>query len=391
MKWVQSFRMALKSIGSNKMRAFLTMLGIIIGVSAVIIMVSLVQGSTKKITDSLQSMGTNLINVSVRGRNSSRVVSVEDMFKLATDNSEQIESVSPSISSSVTLKIGDKNESCQLTGTNEAYETVRNTKVSQGRFISSIDVEERKKVVLIGAYIAQEYFPGVSPVGNNIKLNGDIYNVVGVIEVKSNLTSGSTDDQVIIPYTTAQRLLKNGTISSYAVQAKTAESVDAAMTIIQQFLFKKFNNTTSYNVFNQADMLQRVQDNTQTMTMMMGGIAAISLLVGGIGIMNIMLVSVTERTREIGVRKAIGAKRRNIMGQFLIEAVVVSCMGGLIGVGLGALFSNVIGNALSTPAVASPVVMTLSFGFSVFVGVFFGFYPASKASKLDPIIALRSE
>lgn len=391
MKWVQSFRMALKSIGSNKMRAFLTMLGIIIGVSAVIIMVSLVQGSTKKITDSLQSMGTNLINVSVRGRNSSRVVNEEDMFKLVKDNSEQIESIAPSISSSVTLKIGDKNETCQLTGTNDAYETIRNTKVSQGRFISAIDVEERKKVVLIGAYIAQEYFPGVNPVGSTVKLNGDIFNVIGVIEVKSNLTSGSTDDQVIIPYTRAQRLLKNSTISSYSVQAKTAESVDAAMTIIQQFLFKKFNNTTSYNVFNQADMLQKVQDNTQTMTMMMGGIAAISLLVGGIGIMNIMLVSVTERTREIGVRKAIGAKRRNIMGQFLIEAIVVSCMGGLVGVGLGVLFSNIIGNAMSTPAEPSLLVMALSFGFSVFVGVFFGFYPASKASKLDPIIALRSE
>jgi putative ABC transport system permease protein len=387
----QSFRMAIKSIMSNKIRSALTMLGIIIGVSAVIIMVSLVQGSTSQITENLQSMGTNLINVFVMGRGSSRTVSETDMFAFAEKNSDIIEGVAPSVNGSVTVKAGNKNLSTSLEGTNEAYKTVRNTTVGQGRFINALDVERRQKVALIGTYIAQELYPGMNPLGQEIKINGDVYTVIGVLEEKSNSTAGSGDDKVIIPYTTAKRLLRNATIRNFSVQAKTPETVERAMTALQDFLFRKFNSTDAYNVFNQADMLESIGEATRTMTMMLGGIAGISLVVGGIGIMNIMLVSVTERTREIGIRKAIGAKRRNILEQFLIEAIVVSCVGGIIGILLGLFFSNLIGSVMNIPSKPSVITIAISFSFSVLIGVFFGFYPANKASKLDPIQALRTE
>ncbi len=391
MQWMQSFRMALKSIAGNKVRAALTMLGIIIGVSAVITMVTLVEGSTKQITDRLESMGTNMISVMIPGRGSNRTVSTKELTAFAQQNSDIIEGVAPNISGNVTVKAGDKNTTTSLIGTNPIYETVRNTPVQSGRFISDLDVDGRKKVALIGTYIQTELFGETNPVGQSMKINGDLYTVIGVLEAKSNSTANSTDDQVIIPYTTAQRLLKNANINNFYIQAKNPDSVEKAMSSLEAFLFKIFNSEDMYRVFNQADMLENVASTTQTMTMMLGGIAGISLLVGGIGIMNIMLVSVTERTREIGIRKAIGAKRRNIMSQFLIEAIVVSCMGGIVGILLGILLSNIIGKAMSLSAEPSMLIMLISFSFSVFVGVFFGWYPANKASRLDPIVALRAE
>lgn len=391
MQWIQAFRMALKSIAGNKIRAALTMLGIIIGVSAVIVMVSLVQGSTNQITESLQSLGTNMISVNIIGRGSTRSVSESELFQFADNNDSVIEAVAPLISGSVTVKVGNNNVSTTLEGTNDTYQTVRNTNVQQGRFITALDVEGRKKVVLVGTYIAAELFPDTNPIGQELKINGDIFSVVGVLEKKSNSTAASSDDKIIIPYTTAKRLLKNATIRTFYVQAKTPDTVESAMDKLEEFMFKKFNNDDFYRVFNQADMIESINETTQTMTMMLGGIAGISLVVGGIGIMNIMLVSVTERTREIGIRKAIGAKRRSILSQFLIEAVVVSCMGGIVGILLGLILSKVIGNLMEISAVTSSAIILISFSFSVFVGVFFGWYPANKASKLDPIVALRTE
>lgn len=388
---MQSFRMAIKSIVGNKIRAMLTMLGIIIGVSAVIIMVSLVQGSTKQVTDRLQSMGTNMISVNIVGRGGTRNVTETELIDFAAKNPNEIESVAPMISSSVTVKAGNKNVKTTLEGTNEAYETVRNTKVQQGRFINALDVDRRQKVALIGTYVAQQLYGEGSPLEQEIKINGEVFTVVGLIEVKSNSTAQSADDKVIIPFTAAKRLLKDANIRTFYVQAKTSDSVGSAMTLLQDFLFKTFNSTDSYRVFNQADMLENITATTQSMTMMLGGIAGISLVVGGIGIMNIMLVTVTERTREIGIRKAIGARRRNILEQFLIEAIVVSCLGGIIGVLLGIGGTSIIGSSMSIPSSPSLGTVGISFMFSVLVGVFFGYYPASKASKLNPIVALRTE
>lgn len=388
---IQSFRMALRSISGNKVRSGLTMLGIIIGVSAVITLVSIVQGTTRQITDQLQSMGTNLITLSIMGRSSTRNVSEKDIFDFVDKNSDIIECVAPMVTGNVTVKAGNKNLSTSLEGTNEAYRTVRNTDVQQGRFLNAFDVQRKQKVVLAGTYIVKELFPDSDPVGQVIKINGDIYTIIGVLETKSNNTAHSGDDKIIVPYTIAMRLLRNAYVRNYSIQGKTPRTVEKAMTELQDFLYKKFGNTNAYRVFNQADMLERINETTATLAMMLGGIAGISLLVGGIGIMNIMLVTVTERTKEIGIRKAVGAKRRNILAQFLIEAVVVSCLGGIIGIMFGMGLTKIIGKFMNLPAYVSIMTIMLSFSFSVVVGVFFGLYPANRASKLNPIEALRME
>lgn len=391
MRWLESFIMALKSISSNKVRAFLTMLGIIIGVGSVIIMVTLVQGSTSQVTDQLEDIGTNMISVNITGRGSTRAVSEKELFEFAEENESLIEGIAPVISSSVTVKAGNKNVSTSLEGTNEAYKTVRNTDVQSGRFFNALDTDRRQKVALIGTYVSQELFGNTNSLGQKIKINGDIFTVIGVLEKKSNSTAQSGDDKVIIPYTTAKRLLKDSNIRTFYVQGKTPEIIDRAMEKIQSFLFDIFQDSDSYRVFNQADMLESVNKITGTLTMMLGGIAGISLLVGGIGIMNIMLVSVTERTKEIGIRKAIGAKRSNILQQFLIESIVVSCLGGIIGILIGIGITSILGKVIGIPVNPSLFTITISFSFSVAVGVFFGLYPANKASKLNPIQALRME
>ncbi len=383
--------MAIKSIAANKVRSFLTMLGVIIGVSAVITLVALGNGATKSITDNIQSLGTNMITISMGGRGSNRGVSEDDLMKFADKNKEIIEAVAPSINSNVTVKVGNENIDTTLVGTSEAFSTVRNTSVQNGRFINVLDVEKRQKVVLLGTYVSNELFPDSNPIGQRIKINGEIYTVVGVLEEKDDSTEQSQDDQVIIPYTTATRLVKNATISTFYVQAKTEDTVDAAMEKLDEMLLEEFKSEDAYRVFNQAAMLETITTTTQTLSMMLGGIAAISLIVGGIGIMNIMLVSVTERTREIGIRKSIGAKRKNILVQFLIESIVISCLGGIIGILLGIGFSSLLGSLLRIPASPSVSTVILSFSFSAMVGIFFGFYPANKASKLNPIDALRHE
>ncbi|MBC7766360.1 MAG: ABC transporter permease, partial [Hyphomonadaceae bacterium] len=314
-------------------------------------------------------------------------------FDFVAKNNDVIEYAAPSISgNNITVKSGNKNiKTTSLEGTNYAYETVRNTHVTEGRFLDPTDTDTRQKVVLIGTYIYKELFNGQNAVGNILKINGEMFTVVGVLEEKSTSTASSQDDRVIIPYTSAKRMLKNATIRSYAVQAKSPALMTAAIEKLQAFLLSKLGNADSYNVFNQADLLTRINDTTKSQAILLGGIAAISLLVGGIGIMNIMLVSVTERTREIGIRKAIGAKRMNILTQFIIEAIVVSSLGGIIGVALGLGGSYAMGALMKIPTEPSYIAASISFGFSAFVGVFFGFYPANKASKLNPIEALRFE
>jgi len=383
--------MAIKSILSNKLRSFLTMLGVIIGIWAVIAVVGLAQGSTKSITDRLQRLGTNLIQINITGRNSNRNVTYEELQQFADQHADDIEAIAPTVSSSVTLKYGTNTHDTTLIGTTADYSLVRDVNVSSGRFILPIDVDYRQKVALVGTYIVKDLFNGQNPIGQKIKINGQIFTVVGVLEERANSQEQSDDDQVIVPVTVAQRLTRNAIIRNFAIKITDGNRSEAVMNYLNDFLMKIYNDSTAFRVFNTAQLLDTLNSVTQTLTLMLAGIAAISLIVGGIGIMNIMLVSVTERTREIGIRKAIGAKRRNILVQFLIEASVVTGLGGIIGIILGYVTINLMSKLNVATAIFSIPWAILAFTISLAIGIVFGLFPASKASRLNPIEALRYE
>jgi len=387
----QALRMALKSIVSNKIRSFLTMLGVIIGVAAVIAAVAFAQGSTKQITDSISALGTELIQVSIFSRNSNRDVSWEDLSEFAREHSDIISAMAPQVTGNVTVKAGRNSLNTTIRGTTYDYSEIGKQNVAYGRYILDIDSELRQKVAVIGSRIRDELFGTDDALGKTIKMENQIFTVVGILEELEDGAEGTKDDQVIIPVSTAQRLTRNSAIRNYTFLASGPEQVEKAMEAIKVFLTGVYGSENMFQVRNSAQMLDTLGSITGTMMTVLGGIAAISLLVGGIGIMNIMLVSVTERTREIGIRKAVGAKRRNILTQFLIEALIITGVGGIIGLALGSAAIWTIGRMGLVPAVYSPLWMMLSFGISLLVGVIFGIFPASKASRLNPIEALRHE
>ncbi|HHV99640.1 MAG TPA: FtsX-like permease family protein [Clostridiaceae bacterium] len=392
MGFAQAFKMAVKSIFSNKVRSFLTMLGVIIGVGSVIAAVALAQGSTKQITDSIQGLGTNLIHITIMGRNSNRNVTYDKLQEFAENNKEEVTYIVPQINGNATVKVGTKTRNTSLIGTSPEYEHMMSKHPQAGRFLSSFDIDYMQKVAVIGTAVANDVFEGKNPVGQKIKIDGQVFKVVGVLEEKAGGQDQSDDDQIIIPINVAQRLSRNSVIRNFTVQASTPEAVDSVMEKLNAFLTKIYGDENAFLVLNQAQILSMLDDVTGIMMIVLGGIAAISLVVGGIGIMNIMLVSVSERTREIGIRKAIGAKRRNILIQFLIEAIMVTGIGGIIGVLLGvSIIRFVIGSIDLITPVYSPFWILFSFGISLAVGVVFGMFPAYKASKLNPIEALRFE
>lgn len=392
MNFFQTYKMAIKSILSGKIRSFLTMLGVIIGVASVITAVSFAQGSTKSVTDSISSMGTNLIQVSITGRNSNRNITYNDLLNFQDENGGEITAIAPQITGNVTVKAANKTRSTSLIGTSPEYETIKSVHVQSGRYILPLDVDYRKKIALVGTAVANDIFQGHNPVGSDIKINGEIFKVVGVLEEKANSADQSGDDVVIIPINTAQRLMKSAVIRNFAIQASTSDVIDDVMAKLTTLLTGVYKDTRTFRVFNQAEMLSTLSSVTGTMTAVLAGIAAISLIVGGIGIMNIMLVSVTERTREIGIRKAIGARKKDILFQFLIEALMVTGIGGIIGVLIAlAIIKFLIGGLKLVPEVYSIPWIMLSFGISLVVGVIFGIFPAYKAAGLKPIDALRYE
>ncbi len=392
MGFFQAYKMALKSIASNKVRAFLTMLGVIIGVGSVITAVAFAQGSTKSITDSIEGLGSNLISISITGRNSNRNITYDELRDFSYENGNEISMIAPIVNGNMTLKAGSKSRSSSIIGTNEDYEYIRSRHVQAGRFILSFDNDYMLKTAVIGTAVANDLFAGQNPVGQTMKINGEIFKVVGLLQEIDNGQDSGNDDQVIIPVTVAQRLSRNARISNFTVQATEAGTVDAAMAKLTQYLTKIYGSEDAFRVTNQEQMLDTLNSITSTLMIVLGGIAAISLIVGGIGIMNIMLVSVTERTREIGIRKAIGAKRKNIMVQFLIEAVMITGIGGVAGILIGLFCIHfIIGGFKITTPVYSPFWMMLSFGISLAVGIVFGMFPAYKAARLNPIDALRFE
>ena len=385
----QSFRLAIKSLLTSKMRALLTMLGIIIGVAAVIIIISLGDGMQTMINDQFNKMGTNLLQVQIMGRGSSRTVTDEDMYAVKEANPDCIKAMSPSVGvGNATVMQGNERFSTTITGVGEDYLTVKSLELAQGRFIQYIDVDRLQKTCVIGSYVDQELFNGTG-LGKTLPISGYEYKVVGVLNEQADSTSYGADNNIYIPYTTATRLVGNSTIGSYLFTATDETTNARAKAIIEKALDKVYGSDDYYMVISMSEMMNMMGDIQGTVMTVLVAIAAISLLVGGIGIMNIMLVSVTERTREIGIRKSLGAKGRDIRSQFIIEAGTTSALGGVIGIGLGAALAGIIGSAMGISANASVSAILISAGVSLAVGVLFGYLPANKAAKLNPIDALR--
>ncbi|OAS82557.1 MULTISPECIES: ABC transporter permease [Metabacillus] len=390
MKLGQAIKIAYKNIVTNKLRAFLTMLGIIIGVSAVIALVSLGQGASQSVSEDVSSLGTTMVSVNIQGNSTSEEVVDYDEV-MAFEEYSEVEAVSPTVSGTGTVKNGTTSmDSVSISGVTPTYENVQDTTVSSGRFILEIDQENRNKIALLGSNVATELFGFTSPVGNNVKIDGTTYKVVGVLAEQGEELQGSVDDMVLIPFPTAQRFLGQIVINSIDVKMTSEDTVELGMAKIERFLYNQFSgDETSYNVRNQSDVADALTSVTDTMTLLLAGIASISLIVGGIGIMNIMLVSVTERTREIGIRKAIGAKKKDILTQFLIEATVLSSLGGLLGVLIGIGSAEVLAQALDMAVSISWLAVGVAVSFSIIIGVAFGIFPANKAASLSPLAALR--
>lgn len=391
---LQSFKLAIKSIWGNKMRSFLTMLGIIIGVAAVIILVSLVNGYMGSVVESFASMGVNQINVNMTNL-TSRTVDVEQMYAFYDEHGDLFDGISPNVSLSATVKKGDDSmSSTSVAGRSEQYLDMKDYDLQLGRNIAYSDIASRQKVCVIGSYVARELFGSAQKaISETLKINGYTFKIVGIVEIQDeeNMEDGGTDDFVWIPYSVATSLAGSANVSSYTLTVSDTDNADTAKTLIQNFLYETFKDSDLYRVTAMSEMLDSLNEQIAMMSGMLGGIAGISLLVAGVGVMNIMLVSVTERTKEIGLKKAIGARKKVILGQFLTEAAVLTSVGGIIGVVLGIGLSKVVSKVAGSPTAISVPAIIGSVVFSMLIGIIFGLLPSVKAANLNPIDALRSE
>ncbi len=388
----QSLKMAMKSIAGNKMRAFLTMLGIIIGVFSLVVLVSLVNGATSTVTDTISSLGTDMLTVSVSD-DKGYPLSLEDLAAWADEDG--IGYITPAGESSLTAKYGATSASITVYGTTPAYYQVQGLELLLGRFLKTADVESHTNVCVINEYTATELVGYTDCLGTEISLNGTKYTVVGVLQDDDDsLTSMFSSGSMVayIPYTSLMRLSTSvsSDITSFYVSSDTTMEVTEAK--ITQLLMERFGEDEDAFEVSSTDIMEDAMSSvTSILTILLGGIAAISLIVGGIGIMNIMLVTVTERTREIGIRKAIGATRGEILRQFLIEAIVLCMMGCVIGIALSWVTLQVVSTVVSSLSMTfqlEPNVVTISVVFCFFIGLVFGLYPANKAAKMQPIDAL---
>ena len=396
---VETFRQAIQNVWSNKLRTFLTMLGIIIGVMAVIVIVGLGNGMTQSMRDSFSAMGTNTLSVNIWGYGS-RTVTVEDVYAIGTKNPDLIRSISPQIDfSNNTPKVGTTTyRYSTVAGVDENFTSMKNYTVAQGRGLQYMDMKDNKQVCVIGDYLNRVAYGGRG-VGQTIKLGPYKFRIVGVLNAKVNNTSmqqGSDDDCIYLPYTIAMRLSNTAMASSYIAIMSDESKANEAKAVVEAYLTDLFKSDSAFYVYSASEWLEEMNNMINMVIVILTGIASISLLVGGIGIMNIMLVSVTERTREIGIRKALGAKERVILSQFVVEAATTSALGGVLGIVLGYIVSMAANHIL--PMISSDIDVTVSpsfnsiavaFGISVFIGVLFGYLPAKRAARLNPIEALR--
>ena len=391
----QSIQMSLQNIKSNKMRTFLTTLGIIIGVTAVIALITIVDGVIGSVMGQFSSLGAGTLSVSITGSSLKKGLTESDLDSI--EQLDNVSGISPSVSITTTAaRPGKLLEQVSVQGKNDSY-FLNNDLISYGRGITRQDVENESYVCIIDQDLADNLFAGEDPLGSQLIVGGIRYTVIGLQGEDSNLMAsmagmgGTMDGTVTIPYTNALKLSGNSSITSLDVYVADTDRTQELQEAVESVLYKAFNeNEDCYNVFSMDSLLDTMESMMSMMTYMLTGIASIALLVGGIGIMNMMLVSVTERTKEIGLRKAMGATPERIQLQFLLESIVLSLIGGLIGVALGLLISYAAANLLGTDFVISASAVTLGVGFSAAVGIIFGWAPARKASRLNPIDALRS-
>ena len=391
MNILESLSLAVKNIVSSKTRTLLTMLGIIIGVAAVIVIVGLGNGLEGYVSDSFSSMGTNTLTVMVLSRGSTRTMEVEDVYGIVAENSQYLDLCSPTASLSGSVKVGADTTSSSVTGVSEDYFSIQGYEVSRGRGLQYSDIATRTKVCVVGAYLDQAYFGG-NAVGQTLRVGGQSLTIVGVLEQQADeLEEGGADDCLFLPYSTASRI--SGRVSSYVVTVPDEDFLSESKAALEDALYEFFESDDFYTVTSMSEMLETMTSMINLLVLVLAGIAAISLVVGGIGIMNIMLVSVTERTREIGIRKSLGAKERYIMQQFVIEAACTSALGGIIGIligyGLSAAATRVVTSLMEATLTVSPSAgaVALAFGISVGIGILFGYLPAKKAAALNPIDA----
>lgn len=394
MKLGKSFLMALSSIVNNKLRSLLTMLGIIIGIAAVIILVSVMDGLTGEVTSTFDEFGTSSLTVNITAR-SIKEVKPEEMYEFTDSNSELFDGVSPNITVSGQVKTPDSGDDSimgRCTGISEDYQRIQKLNLSFGRFLGYADSANKSKVAVIGSYQALYFFGSSSAaLDKTIRVNGIPFTVIGVLEETEDSTQSSGDNAVYIPYTVAMDMSGTKVVSSYVVNAADDTLIDSAKSSLESFLLEKIGDSDYYSVTSMKAIVDSMMEMLDKMELVLVAIAAISLLVGGIGIMNIMLVSVSERTREIGIRKSLGAKHKHIMTQFVMESGVVSCIGGIIGIIIGSAVAVLAGKPLGMTITPSGNAIAVSFSVSVAIGLVFGFLPARKAAKLNPIDALRSD
>lgn len=398
MNLFKSFQMAISNIWARKVRSLLTMLGIIIGVVAVIVIVGLGNGLENYMVDSFKSMGTDLLTVNVVGRGSARTVSVDEMYELAEDYPEYLTSVSPQVPLGGKVKIGNETLNyTSVTGTGEDFMIMKKFSLESGRYIRYVDIDRRNNVAVVGAYINNEWFRGEA-LGKTLRINGQLFEIIGVLSAETDeIEEGGGDDAIYIPYSVAAKSAGVRNISSYVFGIANEDLVKESKQIIDDKLYAVFGDQDAYRIISLTELLSMMSSMVDIMITILAAIAGISLVVGGIGIMNIMLVSVSERTREIGIRKALGAKRHHILQQFVIEAATTSAIGGLIGIGLGYALSD-LASRIIVVALEEEIVVAAStsaafgaFAISAAIGILFGYLPARKAARLNPIDALRYE